>query len=146
MPNPRPTPAEREDVFRREITFSAAYDKRHPDPSKNYGLHGVNMRWLLIGPKGAIQFLVFTGWQLPGIDDTDPMAADIGYHSPVPMYEGQKPMGKCDVLAEGDCYYDGSPLNAEPVFELLRTGGSDAVWARMEEEYRNRFAEESPDA
>lgn len=135
----------------REIQFQPAYDKR-----PKYGIHGVNMRWLLKGPRGVIQFMVYTNWQLPHVSEEFkakfgrypydsptlflPMAADLGYHSPKPMYEGQDPIGECDVLAEGSqCYYDGSTLNAEPVFDLLVSEGGEAVWKRLEQEYKERF-------
>ena len=50
----------------RRIEFAPAYDKRHPDPQKNYGIHGVEMRWLLEGPRGVIQFLVYTNQSRSG--------------------------------------------------------------------------------
>jgi hypothetical protein len=144
--------------FERIVQFLPAFDKRHPDPSKNYGIHGVELRMVLKGPKGAVQFVLFTNWQLLHITresenrlcgmlsliqsrrilekgipklgkpepikklieeidsisakedeamialDADsirselhcfwqPMAADLGYHSYVPLHEGQRAMG-----------------------------------------------------
>jgi len=52
----------------REIKFSPAYDKRDPDPSKNYGIHGVTITFLLKGEKGAVQFVLYTNWHLPHVD------------------------------------------------------------------------------
>ncbi len=145
--------------FEKRIEFHPAYDRRHEDPNKNYGIHGVTMLWLLIGPKGAIQFVVYTGWHLPEVRDEleakflknpdevglrirRPMPADLGYHSPVPMYADQGMMtDDCDVLG-GVCYYDGSGLQAEGVFELLVREGGDAVWNRLEEVYNLRFENE----
>lgn len=138
----------------REIVFTPAFDKRSKDPSKNYGVHGVEMKWFLKGPKGAIQFVVFTNWMLPHVQaerDADcsvekaflhkPMPADLGYHSPHAMYDGQQAMADdCPVIG-GKCYYDGSGLNAYPVFQLLLEKGSEAVWQRLEEEYHERFDE-----
>jgi len=46
----------------RIIQFTPAYDKR-----PKYGIHGVNLRFLLKGPKGAIQFLLFTNWMTPKV-------------------------------------------------------------------------------
>lgn len=69
-----------------------------------------------------------------------PQPADLGYHSPVPMYEGQNSMGECNLLG-GICYYDGSGLRAEEVLETLIREGSDAVWAFLDEEYARRFEE-----
>ena len=180
-------------MIEKTIKFKPAYDKRNSDPKKNYGIHGVEMRWLLKGELGTIQFVVFTSWHLPnvrkelnkeipglkkvklnikyqekditksveikGYEPNDniwieqatnypmyhlmfsPMAADLGYHSPKPMYKGHAPTkGKCQFL-KGQCYYDGSGLQAEQVFELLIEKGDEAVWERLEEEYIKRFGE-----
>jgi len=125
-----------------------AYDRRHEDPDKNYGIHGCNLRFVLKGPDGAVQFLVFTGWHLRSVDgstwqarDMEPMAADLGYHSYMPTYHDQQNMGPCEYLNGEPCYYDGSSLNAEPVFERMLTGGSDAVWKDLEEYYQQVFGD-----
>lgn len=87
----------------RILEFSPAWDRRDPDPKKNYGLHGVSMRWLLKGKLGTVQFLLYTNWQLPTVAKefefqkvpsclTAPMPADLGYHSRVPLYDSQRPM------------------------------------------------------
>lgn len=142
----------------RIITFQPAFDKRHEDPKKNYGIHGVTMRMVLVGEKGATQFVLYTGWHLPHVRDeremqtmaeptrimieilARPLPADLGYHSLVPQYEGQEKMEHCDYF-EGGCYYDGSGLAAEEVFDLLVSDGSDAVWKRLGEEYKRVFEE-----
>lgn len=147
--------------FERKIVFSPAFDKRDPDPKKNYGIHGVTMHWYLKGDKGVIQFVIYTNWQLPHVwkeqdqkpcdPDPDyrhfmcrPMPADIGYHSPKPMYEGQEPIRvSCDVLDGKTCYYDGSSLNADPIFDLLVKEGGEAVWKEMERYYHQTFEEDS---
>ena len=38
----------------RIIKFHQAYDKRHPNPSKNYGIHGVDLVFVLKGELGAV--------------------------------------------------------------------------------------------
>lgn len=137
-------------ALKREIAFTPAFDKRHSDPKKNYGIHGVEMRWYVRGPKGTIQFVVMTGWDLPAVRaerkgnhrtcDLFPMPSDLGYHSPRPMYEDQSPMNdKCEMVEGGVCYYDGSSLGAESVFDLLVKEGHESVWRRLEQEYRKRF-------
>ena len=141
----------------REIEFSPAWDKRDPDPHKNYGIHGVKMRWYVKGPHGAVQFLVLTNWQLPHVwEEQDahlldtrfphllcrPMGADLGYHSPTPHYEGQKTIrDDCHVIG-GPCYYDGSGLAGKELLEVLIAEGGEAVWARMEAYYRETFADQ----
>lgn len=167
--------------FKREIVFRPAFDKRSDDPAKNYGIHGVELAFYLIGDDGAVQFVVYTNWQLPHITEEHsklfddhilcrPMPADLGYHSPKPMYEGQEPIGSkrfywrdptkeerkfrfapvpdseptgtftpCDLLGGKPCYYDGSGLNAEPVFEILLKEGSPGVWKELERYYADTF-------
>lgn len=131
------------DEFERIVTMSGAFDKRHSDPSKNYGIHGVELRMVLKGPIGATQFVLYTGWHLPHvaaeIGNSKPMGADKGYHWPTPQYEGQDQMD-CAYVAGGKCYYDGSSLNAENTFETLLNKGSDGVWAELEEMYRELAA------
>jgi hypothetical protein len=150
----------------RIIEFFPAYDKRDPDPAKNYGIHGVNLRFLLKGDKGAIQFVVHTNWMLPYVQEEHdaktvhkilegdslylrepfflhkPMPANLGYHSPVPVREWQeKPSFEtCEVLC-GPCYYDGSASNAEPVFNRLLAEGDAGVWAVLEDYYKELFGE-----
>ena len=137
----------------RRIDFTPAFDRRNADPKKNYGIHGVEMRWYLIGPRGVIQFVVYTGWMLPQIYEEEayksrdlsiirtlsrPMAADLGYHSPIPKYEYQLKMEECQFF-EGGCYYDGSSLAADRILQLLIAKGGEAVWLEMEEYYLEQF-------
>ena len=139
----------------REIVFHQAFDKRHSDPKKNYGIHGVNMCWYLKGPEGVIQFVIYTGWHLPEVQKEldskpfdprfpylshKPSPADIGYHSYIPRYEGQTVLTEaCDLLSGSPCYYDGSSLCAEEGFKILTEGGGDAVWKWMESWYQDKL-------
>lgn len=142
--------------LQRIVDLSPAWDRRHPDPNKNYGIHGVELRMVLTGPLGATQFVVYTNWHLPHVmaeqlarhsgspRDVElffsPMAADVGYHSPVPLYEGQQSMGSCPYLDGQECYYDGSGLRAKEWFrEIFLPLGSDGIWEALEKEYRERF-------
>jgi hypothetical protein len=176
-----------------EITeFFPAYDKRDPNPKKNYGIQGVSMRMLVKGPEGAVQFLLYTNWHLPHVAEEmrkrtamrlltssslrlfEPLPADLGYHSLKPMYEGQKVMGAekfdfdhktilkgatgeisiptmiqtgtftpCDVLDGKPCYYDGSSLKAERIFNVLLVEGSAGVWRELRKYYIETFRQES---
>lgn len=144
--------------LRREFLVYPAYDKR----SEDKGQHCVDMLWLVRGELGVVQFRLFTGWSANVIGSPDlgwselsatstymsdyspervwpPMPADIGYHSPTPMYEGQQPMDKCEWLPQGFCYYDGSSLNAERYFAILVHQGGEALWMALEEYYVERF-------
>ena len=133
------------------IEWHAAYDKRDPDPSKNYGVHGVDMRWYVRGENGVVQFVIYTNWHLPHIIEEQmsdhhrgsrcqPMPADIGYHSLAPQYESQTSlMDECPLLNNRPCYYDGSTMHAETVFKLLIEEGGDAVWEYLDEYYVRTF-------
>jgi hypothetical protein len=131
------------DVLRREVSMTPAFDKRSADPSKNYGVHGVDLRMYVIGARGAVQFVLYTNWMLPNVDATPrarwldkPMPADLGYHSPIPTYEGQEDWGRDDCHLLGcRCYYDGSGLNAERIYDVLLREGSDGVWRELESFY-----------
>ena len=67
-----------------------------------------------------------------------PLPADLGYHSPKPRYEDQSAMDDCDILG-GECYYDGSGLNAERVYERLLREGDQGVWLALEGYYEDVF-------
>lgn len=141
-------------AFRREVNFQPAFDKRSPNPRQNYGIHGVDMNMVLVGPKGAIDLHIHTNWYLPHVakeiafrrpnpDEIlmafQPMAAQIGYHSSTPQYEGQEPRVYDCQFTGGDCYTDGSGLQAERFLDLLITKGSEAVWAEIEHYYFEMF-------
>lgn len=143
------------------IKFYPAFDKRNPDPRKDYGIHGVSLRMVLKGNKGAVQFILYTNWQLPHVQEElnrkaignderyisallNPIPADLGYHSPVPIYEGQNVCSEsCEYLDGKPCYYDGSGLNAESIYEVLLKEGSDGVWRELEDFYKNVFGSDA---
>lgn len=140
--------------FERIVTMSPAFDKRHTDPSKNYGIHGVDLRMVLKGPLGAAQFVLYTNWQLPHVTQETirkasrldqigiecaflPTPADLGYHWKTPRYEGQKAIQQsCEYCDGQPCYYDGSGLAAERIYQVLLAKGSDGVWRELEAMYR----------
>ena len=143
--------------FERIIKISPAFDRRNPDPTKDYGIHGCDLLMVLKGEKGAVQFLLFTNWHLPHVTNETlkkynspgdigrfftPIPADLGYHSPEPRYEGQSQATKsCEWLDGRPCYYDGSGLNAEEVYDILLKEGSKGVWKFLEDYYYQAFAE-----
>lgn len=144
--------------FEKIVQFTPAFDKRHPDPSRNYGIGSVRIRFILKGEKGAVQFYCSTKWYLPetikeyrnskGVELLDNKeedcsgisAWDLGYHSPKPMFKGQT-SDACDILEKGECYYDGSGLNAFPLAETLVREGSDGIWKKLEEYYESVYGE-----
>lgn len=48
--------------MKKQIIFNPAFDRRSDDPSKNYGVHGVEIRFVLRDYRGAVQFLLYTNW------------------------------------------------------------------------------------
>ncbi len=143
-------------TLKKSLEITPAWDRRHSDPEKNCGVSGVEMRFYLTGPEGAVQFVLATNWQLPNVtreQNKNPLPAahmrllvhpypvDVGYHSRVPMYEGHTPMDrKCPVLGTDTCYYDGSTLMADTAFNKLLTGGHEALDQYMLEFYNNTFS------
>lgn len=152
--------------FERITEFVPAYDRK----AEGYGIHGVELRMVLKGELGAAQFVLYTNWMLPEtlgakVDDDGlgtayhryvqgnevqgwpkslqaPMPADLGYHSPVPIYDDQEVTGsECEYLDGKPCYYDGSGLNAWRPFEALLREGHDGVWRVLEDYYASVFAE-----
>ena len=136
------------------VQFEAAYDKRDPDPSKNCGVHGVNIRFILRGKEGAVQFLIFTNWMLPQVQrerDSEPltrfpymfhkpMASDVGYHSPKPVHGNDNPVSEnCPILGGVPCYSESSGLYAEEVFDRLLKEGDAGVWDELKSYYKDIF-------
>jgi len=119
--------------LQRKISWEPAYDKRHADPQKNYGVHGLTMRFLVSGKLGTVQFLLYTNWLLASTRKDfdqfekvsrfllDPLPADIGYHSRVPRYEGQNPMFRTKIKrkAPKEIVFDDEVVSL-PDFELDR--------------------------
>jgi len=139
-------------TFEKTIIFRPAFDKRDPDPSKNYGVHGVEVSFVLKGPKGVTHFLIITDWHLPHVQkekdivlklrpfDLQPMGADICYHSPKPLYKGQDVCTQnCEFLNGKPCYYDGTSLGASDFIPTFLAGGSDAAWKMLEARYHETF-------
>ena len=53
----------------RRIVFFPADDRSDPDPSKSYGVNCVDMRFLVEGAKGAVEFQLLTQWYLRHVMD-----------------------------------------------------------------------------
>ncbi len=138
-------------ALERIVQLHPAYDRRDPDPNRNYGIHGVDLRMIVKGKNGATQFVLYTGWHLPHVQEelkrkdrilSEPLPADVGYHSLTPRYEGHTAMGgTCDILGT-TCYYDGSGLQAKEVFKRLLCEGDTGVWDELETRYKELFGDE----
>jgi len=144
--------------FKKWVMATPAFHKVDKDPSKNYGVHGLDLAFYLKGPKGGVSFVISTNWMLPetnewwrstgrGVglyDDGDsflnkPFPSDLGYHSPVPMWEGQESFTDDCKIVNGKCYYDGSTLNAKEPFNVLVAEGTDGLWKYLKNYYHETF-------
>lgn len=134
--------------FKKKIQVRPAFDKRNVDESKNYGIHGCDIIFTLIGEKGAVTFVLFTGWHLPHIvaemEHTydqlfKPMPTDIGYHSPYAMYEDQKPREQVCEYIGVPCYVGGSALYSDEYFDVLVKEGTKGLWKKMIKYYKSCF-------
>ncbi len=124
-----------------------------PGGGGSHGRHGLQIRFVAKGDKGAIQFLLFTGWSPQSCDKSSigsrdvhdwggasTMPADLGYHSRTPRYDGQEPIDNACEFCDGQpCYYDGSSLNADNAMYALVNGGDAALWAFLEAYYAATF-------
>lgn len=126
--------------MKKELIITPAFDRK----DKGYGIHCAEMRFYLKGNAGVVQFVLYTGWYLPHNqrEFDRPMPADLGYHSLKPMYNGHYPTEKCPFLNGKTCYYDGSGLNAERIFDVLLYKGSDGVWEELKAYYHELFDKE----
>lgn len=150
--------------------FSPAFDKRHDDTNKNYGIGAVHCYMVLKGDKGAVHFTFSTGMYLEstmqeyandgkltprrrgfGLEGYSlfpaPMGYDVGYHSPVPTteYQKERPGRECDWIGT-KCWGDGSALRADAWMDILIAEGSDKIWSMLEQEYAERFLNMEPKA
>lgn len=144
-----------------KVEFKAGYDcikfqcihgsvRCFPGSGGSHGKHGMNIRFLSKGEKGVVQFLLYTGWLPLKTHDQNieflfspvnpPLPADLGYHSPKPLYEDHyQTKDACEYLEGKPCYYDGSTLNAGNAMYTLLNGGEDALWKFLDEYYLHIF-------
>ena len=140
--------------FERIVKVTPAYDRRDPDPHKNYGIHGAHLLFVLKGEFGAVAFDIGTNWYLPHVADElrhneylysgksffEPTPYSIGYHSPKPMYEDHHMSAvECEYLDGKSCYFGDSVTYSDVPFKILVSEGSEAMWAWMENYYKERF-------
>lgn len=138
--------------FERLIMFKPGFDWRTDDNHRNYGIGSIRLWFALIGEKGAVQWQIGTDWfpesarhHLAHFSHAreakhKPEGWDLGYHSKAPKFESHQAR-ECDMLPEGECYYDGSGLNADLLIEGFLNGGDDWVWNRLEAYYEHVFGD-----
>jgi hypothetical protein len=123
----------------RLVRFGSAYDKRH-DPDGDFGIHGVDIAFILSGPKGGTEFEIMTNWYLPQNRNVHSgqihtFGSYVSYHAKSPQTEGQQPCTPDCEVTGGVCYRDGSGVAGDQYFELLVAGGDEAIWKLLERKY-----------
>ena len=125
----------------REIHLSAAYDKRSPDPSKNYGIHGCEWQFIVRRNGNAIVWQIMsTDWYLPHVrkeleakslrKDLPDGLGDVGYHSKIKFYEEQPSNEHC-YATNGPCYYNGACLQSNELFDKA-VADPAIIWPELE--------------
>ena len=129
-----------------------AFNKRHPDPSKNYRIGAVKLCFAVRGLKGAVDVTFGTDWYLPEdqirlrensnlllmFKRVLPEGWGVGCHSLVSMPRGME-WTECELVDGGKCYYDSSSCRADEWVKPFLVGGTDWLWPHLEAEYHHRF-------
>lgn len=137
-------------TYWREIDFQKGYNNRGKPGG---GVEGMVLHFRFHGPLGTTQFSMATGW-VPGevarsypekdhpswarVCDMYPSGRDLGYHWLTPQWPGQEEYRRddCPFVPGGQCYYDGSGRNADPVLAAFVDRGEPAVWRELVRYYR----------
>lgn len=147
---------ERRGTMERRIYFEVGYDHRDfgdcGDGSRGaqHGQHGMGLRFVLVGPAGAVGWLALLANLVPGnvhdghvdaIGDvsfvpvrsggSDAMTAGVSFHTPGPFYAGQDGPQPCEYLPGGVCYSDVTYTGADPLMAAFLDHGPHAVWAAL---------------
>jgi hypothetical protein len=124
--------------FTRTVKFFPAWDKRHSEPSKNYGIGAASILFSVAKDGEGLTFELSTGWFLPHNrrESDKPYAFGVDLHTKTPRYEGHSPTNGCHITG-GKCYCDGSALLGDEFFETLVAEGEEGLWKRMEQQFRD---------
>lgn len=127
------------DGTERWLEMSPSYDlTAHP---KNYGIHGADLRFGIKRGRVTVVLHWMTPFYLPHLReklDNNPWhkklfsgLGSIDYHLPIPTWEGQTPVENCEYTG-GDCYCDGSGLEAGKLFDRAVADPAQ-IWVTMVE-------------
>lgn len=131
-----------ENGITRALDMYPAYDKRSPEPSKNYGIHGMDLIFSVKRESIAVTWRLFSNWHLPHVRKEAEekwsrfmLLADglgsIDYHSPTPAYPDHYKIEKCE-YTNGVCYGDGSGLASYKLFDKMLLAPEE-IWKTLEE-------------
>lgn len=134
------------------INFECINDSNrcYPGGGGSHGLHGLDIVFYVNGEKGAVYFILSTGW-LPKSEPTneyidfgksEPYPVSLGYISKEPFYSYQEKIKeRIDFLDIDEYYLDRSGLDSKDAFYSLVNGGDDALWSFLEQYYRYTYLE-----
>ena len=110
----------------------------------------MRVRFLLIGPEGAVQFLwsVQTKGKREGYLEyvLAPEGWDVGFHALTPRsWQSEGDFMECKLFEQGRCYYDGSSLQGEALGKRFMAEGEEVIWTELEERYRGWLLGEDDD-
>lgn len=128
----------------REFHVRAAYDKRDADPRKNYGVHGVEIEFVVKRSGAAVNCFWMTDWQCQSTLDWWKAAGldqhttrfdglgDLGWHSPIKLDKWDTKISSPCPHTGGDCYYSGTGLGAQELFRKW-VEAPDIIWPELEQ-------------
>lgn len=126
-----------------QVEFDPAWDKRAEDP--NLGQHFAQFRFAIIGPRGAVEWTLFTGWTVESALQGPVMAVA---HSPIPAVYGAHTRVTADTPGArachlvGHCLDDGGSFRSDHLYKALVIEGYDGVAQLLLKTYRGSFKEE----
>lgn len=136
--------------YMRYLTLKPPFDKRNPNPKKDYGIHGMDLIMVLSKNNKAVEFSAFLPVHLTHVVKElalkkdchfffEGMGANVGYHSPYPIYENQYLHKDCRYIG-CDCYCNGSSLRADEWYQVFLKEGVDKIWEMLESYWLDMFS------
>ncbi len=125
------------------------YDKRHEDPTKNYGIHCSEIRYAVIGRNGAVEYTEYTGVfpESTGQPPSKAFGAHVSFHAHRPWYKRQYgPMKNTCHLLHKQCWCDTGYIVADLVFRAGinagEAGKDEAIYAELEKLFADQFGKD----
>jgi hypothetical protein len=119
----------------RITTVVGAYDRRHPNPAKNYGIHGMELRFVLKGERGAVQFVYYTPIHLEHV--ADEMLARACAESRLPI-DRLKKVSAPDARGIAETIKALSLPSSAPKYNPFRGMGADIGYHALEPQYEGQ--------
>jgi hypothetical protein len=138
---PRLLTEKRPDGSIRWLDMTPAFDKRDPDPKKNYGIHGAELHFGVSRGEVTVVLRWMTPFHLPevraylnnhylGRDRLFDGLGGIDYHASVPLYEGAYKQQNC-MYTGGDCYGDRTATGAGELFDKA-VADPEEIWKTLD--------------